>query len=1102
MTQEGFDFSSFQKKLQTPPSEGFDFSAFIGTPKTSDEEKAAEDLWSTLLPQRRVAVGPPIPTKPQRRPQVLEPMKNISSLVDYVLKTPGQVWRTGIDALTYTNAMVVKGFDEAMKSYQRGEDAESAGKNFAKGIWAGVKEVPGISDRTSPEMFIETPAGETIRQNVYNFLRDPSGEIPEEVRKVIQTKPGSAGETILAEVTTGLAGTAFDIWGDPMTYALGGGKAGKLVRAPVVLGVDMIKGAIRTSEAIKAMKTSRAVELMGAQWGKQMRKLYLDVGAPADTVEYYRQFLENAHDYARTTGKEAEELFNVFLKGAETVGADRDKALVYFLDALSIKKREDLVLLPRAVREPIEAMAEKLRLKGVDLYDEGLIKSLLEPDELYLPRAVEMVKGPPAPKMMKRPQRQNFKTEGEYIDADMRFRDNRLDLVEHYAHTPRSRILSNYDWIGGAGFYLKPRLHRSFPAMLEHFSKMAKLGLKESPRPAVNIFETGFGTLVSMNNRLDWHNLTMRALNESTDAIKVGPGVVPPRGWPAVTYSRFPKTMKGSLAAKLYTEESLGQLSKLSEDPLQAVNQAFAKAKAGEDVWFISPQNFEFLQRMKRVHTPKARNALFIAYMKTLNQWKKTATYLRVAFNTRNYESGMEFAFLSGVNPLDMPRLNAEAFKVLTMPESIVIGHSAADLGKLFNKYIYGKGLAAREIEYDALQTMSDKMRRGWFLDLVGIEPHLEPGVRGVIKQGGRIIKAPFRVTDKSMRKTSMWIEDTCRSITALNDIEQKEKLLGRQMSYTELEDFTRSFVRNNVNKHHVGYSELTPEVKSMKALVPFFKFPVDNQRMLFSKPLEDPYRLMNWTKYKRGAIPNVTHEELEELSHLAGPDWIRGDEFKSFPTTVTGNDGKEHPAIIKFSIDLPSETLQTFWGTEGLTQMFSPVFSIATMLTMDRTLSGKPLGTLEGERVPAPYWALPLSRTPLKTIMDFGTMISPKTGKLILGMNPQMRYLFETAFPPIRGASRAFQQEGEVHYADDEGRIQVLNATSGLLMKLVTKPEAGQAIASKANRALRTAAALAKSRPESFQTKEGLEELLDLVRKNVGLPRPSKPTEEETFVR
>lgn len=381
-----------------------------------------------------------------------------------------------------------------------------------------------------------------------------------------------------------------------------------------------------------------------------------------------------------------------------------------------------------------------------------------------------------------------------------------------------------------------------------------------------------------------------------------------------------------------------------------------------------------------------------------LQMWKSMATSMRLPFHMRNAISNTWLMYLGGVKTPMMAKRISQALRVQLGDEGFEFaGWSAKELNEIANRYgVRAFGWIGADVPRMFQKELFISTERGARARKLGFGVHPTN---------------IFETWSRVGRKFGTGVEDSAR----LGLFIDRLKKLGLTKATASKDDLYKA--AEHVKKYLFDYTELTPfERNVMKRAMPFYTWMRKNIPRQLASIVRHPEKFARLADVERDLFPIFTEPETPSEKRVR-PSWL--DEMRA--RKIKGWETSTGQPIYGW-IDLPTSDLHKIQKLGKYLQ--SSVNPAIVLLDVVRNVRTWPKsGTLgkPGVKVPAPFYVQFLPQK------DWGVLgIEPvrnrKTGKTVLGMDPQWKYALNTAFPFLNdwekihpgGVSLGVQREGE----------------------------------------------------------------------------------------
>jgi len=403
------------------------------------------------------------------------------------------------------------------------------------------------------------------------------------------------------------------------------------------------------------------------------------------------------------------------------------------------------------------------------------------------------------------------------------------------------------------------------------------------------------------------------------------------------------------------------------------------------DFLFAMPKDVvATVTRANKMFKPDAPEsvALLRMYDKAIGTWARWNTIMRLPFHMRNFVTNTSLAFLSGVEPWEMPVLMARAAEIqVGGSQMIKIGktiQSADDWRKLMDAFgIRGTGMVGRTLGKSEVEKI---------LLHQSVKPKSLPG---------KVLNAAYEVGGTVGRS----IEDNARIMVALRRYAANGGDIKEAATHTW--------------KYMFQYDQLTDfEKTTMKRIFPFYTWMRKNIPLQVESLLTNPGRYSQQVKYFN-MFREFNPETPEDTKFK--PEYMRDYGFFKLPEMpkkwfekITG---VQQPDNVWVNVDLP-------WS--ALVQIQKPLDTIMASLTPAKILfhinsntqafpnPAEPLERFKGELQPAPF---PVSLLPCAVWPALGMqpMLDKKSGRKVLGIPKKAALEVMTLVPGMYEIAKMF---------------------------------------------------------------------------------------------
>jgi hypothetical protein len=354
--------------------------------------------------------------------------------------------------------------------------------------------------------------------------------------------------------------------------------------------------------------------------------------------------------------------------------------------------------------------------------------------------------------------------------------------------------------------------------------------------------------------------------------------------------------------------------------------------------------------------------------------------------------------YLGGVKAPMLPTRVAQAGRIQLKDKGFKFqGFSGEELNEIANRYgVRAFGWIAADVprmfqKELFISTERGKLARKWG---VGVNP-----------------ANPLETWSRAGRKYGTQVEDNARLGLFLDRL--------KKQGITK-ENFTKEGLSNaakHVKKHLFDYTELTPfERTVMKRIFPFYTWMRKNIPLQLESIVKHPQKFARLADVERDLYPLFTEMETPQEKAIR-PQWLdemRAMKVKEWETS----DGTP----IYTWIDLPVSDLHKMQKLgKFLSSAVTPAMVLFDTARNVRTWPRPGVASRPGQKIPAPFYIQFLPQKDWK-IMGIEPVRHKKTGKIVLGMDPQWKYALNTLFPFLNdweamhpgGVNLGIRREGE----------------------------------------------------------------------------------------
>lgn len=407
------------------------------------------------------------------------------------------------------------------------------------------------------------------------------------------------------------------------------------------------------------------------------------------------------------------------------------------------------------------------------------------------------------------------------------------------------------------------------------------------------------------------------------------------------------------------------------------VSDEMVKAMSAKNVYLMPTEVADHIKDSFKVFSTDEQVKGFVGAMDgAMHLWKSMATSLRLPFHHRNGLSNTWQMYLSGVKAPMIPVRLAQAARIQLKDKKFMFqGFNVEELNEIANRYgVRAFGWIAADVprmfqkELFVIAERSAAMRKVG----AGINPY-----------------NPAETAMRLGRKYGTFIEDNARLGAFLNHLKKE----GITKSNMTKERISRS--AEHVKKYMFDYTELTPfERNVMKRIFPFYTWMRKNIPLQLESLVTQPHKYARLADMERDLFPLFTEPETKAEAAIR-PKWL--DEMRA--RKVKGWETENGDPIYTW-IDLPSGDLHKIQKLGKF--LSSSVNPLLVLFDTARNVRSWPspgkLGE-PGQKLVAPWYVQFLPEK------DWGVMgIEPvrnkKTGKTVLGIDPQWKYALNTALP------------------------------------------------------------------------------------------------------
>jgi hypothetical protein len=382
-----------------------------------------------------------------------------------------------------------------------------------------------------------------------------------------------------------------------------------------------------------------------------------------------------------------------------------------------------------------------------------------------------------------------------------------------------------------------------------------------------------------------------------------------------------------------------------------------------------------------------------------MHWWKSMATSMRLPFHHRNALSNTWLMYLGGVSVPKMPHRIAQAMKVQMKAKGMKFqGFGTEELNEIANRYgVRAFGWIAADVPRMFQRELFISTERKALARKLGsgVNPY-----------------NPLEHWSRVGRKYGTQIEDNARIALFM------DQLVRRGITKETATPEALFDAAKHVKKYLFDYTELTSlERNVMKRVMPFYTWMRKNIPLQLESIVTKPHKFARLADVERDLFPVFTEPETPQQKAIR-PKWL--DEMRAMKMKDWTTEGGDP---IYTWIDLPTSDLHKMQKLgKFLSSSVNPLMVLYQTAVNVRTwpkpgVVGKP-----GQKIVAPFYVQFLPQKDWK-IMGIEPVRNRKTGKVVLGMDPQWKYALGTMFPFLNdweamhpgGVNMGIQREGEL---------------------------------------------------------------------------------------
>lgn len=867
-------------------------------------------------------------------------------------------------------------------------------------------------------------------------------------------------------------GFAMDVIADPINLVPMAwfGKAGRLLKLP-----EMLKAADDLTRTTKVMKTvgrklgeTRVAESIGAKLipGWSLRKV-------PGAYEKYRDLQLQLNNIRRLTMREMRQRWDDFREVAKALGQDPQKAA-----AELIRLRE--AGLGAEVLPEFKPFYDDI-VEGLDKLAQDEVKhGLLDPKKVlddYFPHIYEEGKVVEEGGELVTKEHKGFFTK-------LKFRNKPFFTKAREFKTLEQAKKTIVDWRkSGAIDEIAPIDNWFRGYAIRKFVGESAVAWKQFVEGSLD----EFGVKLSDLYKQELQGERVKALLEATgtglsdlDDIEKAFSLMIPKGFSFVTATtnlRAPK-MKGMFFDQLKKALQKGeegaldniaeQLSLHAEGVLDVEDSVFnifkkmggrgvielkpdevatlVKGGAGDAVYLLPNEYAKEIKQTFRIFATDEGTKGFLRSMDSaVHMWKSMATSMRWPFHMRNAISNTWLMYLGDVAAPKIPKRLGEALSVQLKTGAKIQGFEPEELLRLADRYgVRAYGWMGADVPTLLQKELHIAEKRSAFARKVGI---------------GDQPWNPFQAVSRLGRKAGTGIEDNARLGVFIDQL--------KKMGITKGSETPEAIAKaaQHVKKYMFDYTELTDfERRVMKRVFPFYTWLRKNIPLQLESVATKP-----WKYARLGDLSTATEHGMQLWpSEAASPTekqlfkrhWMREDNFRRTPWTTSGG----WPIYAK--LDLPTEDLDKMWRLNTWISGLTPIFTLTQIGMNVRTWPKVGKLAEPGQKSRAPFYVSWMPQW-LHKYAGVEPIVERRTGKLVLGMDPQWKYALSTAFPFLNDWERAYPQAGSLVAESDQGVYSALSYATGMKFKPFDMTEAAMGQGFRAKEAARAVRAAARKRPK-----------------------------------
>jgi len=475
-------------------------------------------------------------------------------------------------------------------------------------------------------------------------------------------------------------------------------------------------------------------------------------------------------------------------------------------------------------------------------------------------------------------------------------------------------------------------------------------------------------------------------------------------------------------------------------------DQAAALVKGGAgDLVYLLPSEYakQIKQTFKVFGTDESTRGFIRTVDSAVHMWKSMATSMRWPFHMRNAISNTWQMYLADVNTAKIPKRLAEALAV-QLKQGKVAGIPAEEVLKIADRYgVRAYGWMGADVPTMLQKELHIIEQRSALARKVGV--------------GDQPLN-PFQAVSRLGRKFGTGVEDTARLGVFIDQI----KKLGIKGA-DDVEKIEKAAA--HVKKYLFDYTELTDfERKVMKRVFPFYTWLRKNIPVQLESLATKP-----WKYARLGDLSNAVDHGMQLWPDAAAPPteqqlmkyhWMKEDNFRRTPWQTSGG------WPIYYKIDLPTDDLNKMWRLDTWVSSLTPAWTLAQIGMNVRTWPKPGVISEPGQLSQAPFW---MAKAPqwLHKMAGVRPMMDTRTGKAVLGMDPQWKYALKDAFPFLNDWERAYPQAGSLMAESDQGVYSALSYATGIKFRPFDKVEAAMSQGFRVRKAGELVRRAARKRPD-----------------------------------